>query len=261
MLAMWRTAQSDRLPNQMALDREVIRVSGRGWNVDFSLDDTLPIVQLEEHLRRHLEGSRDWLVGGGAVTVNVGRRVLNPKELVRIRQVFEDEFHLEIAKFWCEPEILEREIAEEGGIPISLTHPTRPRRSSTPKVEATRQSSTPLLVKSSCRSGTSIQHNGDVVVLGDVNPGAQIIATGDIIILGALRGIAHAGANATDATEAFIIAFVLSPLQLRIGRYIGTAPTSNGKDQEPVVPEIARVSGRFIEVAPFTGKFQRVPMF
>jgi septum site-determining protein MinC len=251
---MLRVDWPSRLPNRMVLDKDVIRVSGRDWNVDFTLDDMVPILQLEEHLRQHLEESHNWLVGGGAVTVNVGRRVLRPEDLVRIRQVVEDEFHLKIAKFWCEPEILERGIAEEAGVPISLTHP---KRSSAPKVEATRQP-TPLFVKNACRSGTSIRHNGDVVVLGDVNPGAQVTATGDIVILGTLRGIAHAGAGATDVTEAVIIALALKPLQLRIGQYIGTTPTDSGKYQVPEVPEIARVSGRSIVVAPFTGNFQRI---
>ena len=252
---MWRFDWSGRLSSQIVLDREVIRVSGRNWNVDFALDDMVPIFQLEERLRQHLKESRDWLVSGGAVTVNVGRRVLSPDDLVRIRQVFEDEFHLKIAKFWCEPEILERGIAEEAGVPVSLTYP---KRSSAPKVEATRQPGTPLFVKSACRSGTSIHHDGDVVVLGDVNPGAQVTATGDIIILGTLRGIAHAGADTPDVTKAVIIALVLKPLQLRIGQYISTAPTDKGKYRAPVVPEIARVSGHSIVVAPFTGKFQRI---
>ncbi len=254
---MWKSDWSDRLTNQTVLHREVIRVSGRGWNVDFSLDDAVPIDQLEEHLREYLEENGDWLVGGGVVTVNVGRRVLKLEDLVRIRQIFADEFHLKIAGFRCEPEILERGISEEIGVPIFLAHP---KGLSTPKAKAIRQAGTSLLVKNTCRSGTSILHDGDVVVLGDVNPGAQVIATGDIIVLGALRGIAHAGANATDATEAFIIAFVLRPLQLRIGRYIGTAPTDNGKEQATVVPEIACVSEHSIVVAPFTGKFQSKSM-
>ena len=249
---MWKSDWSDRLTNRTVLDREVIRVSGRGRNVDFGLDDKVPIDQLEEHLRQHLEENSGWLVSGEAVTINAGRRVLKPEDLVRIRQIFEDEFHLKIAGFRCEPEILEREISEETGVPIFLAHP---KGLSTPKAKTISRAGATLLVKNTCRSGTSILHNGDVVVLGDVNPGAQVIATGDIIILGALRGIAHAGADARDATEAFIIAFVLRPLQLRIGRYIGTAPTDKGKEQATVVPEIARVSGHSIVVAPFTGKF------
>ena len=256
-LAMWKSDWSDRLTNQTVLDRKVIRVSGRGWNVDFSLDDTVPIDRLEGHLRQYLEEKGGWLVDGEAVTVNVGRRVLKPEDSVRIRKIFEDEFHLKIAGFRCEPEILEREISEETGVPIFLTHP---KGLSTPKAKAIGRAGTPLLVKNTCRSGTSILHDGDVVVLGDVNPGAQVIATGDIIVLGALRGIAHAGVKDTDATEAFIIAFVLRPLQLRIGRYIGTAPTDNGKEQATVVPEIARVSEHSIVVVPFTGKFQRESM-
>ena len=45
-----------------------------------------------------------------------------------------------------------------------------------------------LIVKNTCRSGEVIRYAGDVVVFGDVNPGAEIIAGGDIVVLGRLAG-------------------------------------------------------------------------
>ena len=48
-------------------------------------------------------------------------------------------------------------------------------------------------VYSTIRSGMKIQYNGNLVIIGDVNPGAEVIATGNIIVMGALRGIAHGG--------------------------------------------------------------------
>src|SRR5690625_2567029 len=43
------------------------------------------------------------------------------------------------------------------------------------------------------RSGQVLEVTGDLLLVGDVNPGGKVIATGNIYILGNLLGIAHAG--------------------------------------------------------------------
>src|SRR5690606_9974974 len=48
-------------------------------------------------------------------------------------------------------------------------------------------------ISSIIRSGQVIHIQGDVLLVGDVNPGGKISATGNIYILGRLNGIAHAG--------------------------------------------------------------------
>ena len=56
-----------------------------------------------------------------------------------------------------------------------------------------------LLVRRTLRSGQRVRFDGNVVVLGDVNPGAEITARGDIVVMGWIRGLAHAGADGDDA--------------------------------------------------------------
>ena len=220
--------------------------------MDFSLDDEIAFYQAEESLRVYLAERHHWFTGG-AVTVNVGRRVLNPEELRRLRQVFEKEFHFKVTRFWCDVETLEEAISEEAQVPVALG---LPRRDLSPAGERPRSGEMPLFVKNTCRSGTIVHHNGDVIVLGDVNPGAQVTAAGDIIVLGTLRGIAHAGVNSAGQTEAVIIALALRPLQLRIGRHVSVAPPDKENHVASTQPEIAYVSGHSIVVAPFTGRFQ-----
>lgn len=43
------------------------------------------------------------------------------------------------------------------------------------------------------RSGQVLETEGDLLLIGDVNPGGMVKAGGNIFILGSLRGIAHAG--------------------------------------------------------------------
>ncbi|MDX1665015.1 MAG: septum site-determining protein MinC, partial [Candidatus Promineifilaceae bacterium] len=72
-----------------------------------------------------------------------------------------------------------------------------------------------ILLRETLRSGRSVTHEGHVVILGDVNPGAEVIATGNVVVWGRLRGMVHAGAAGDE--EAIICALELAPTQLRIG--------------------------------------------
>lgn len=72
-----------------------------------------------------------------------------------------------------------------------------------------------LFIKKTIRSGQVIEHPGNFVIMGDVNPGAEVRAGGDIVIVGTLRGIAHAGLN-PEYKSASISAFRFQPTQIRI---------------------------------------------
>jgi len=95
-----------------------------------------------------------------------------------------------------------------------------------------------LLIHKTLRSGQSVKHSGNVVVLGDVNPGAEIIAGGHVIVVGSVRGVIHAGATGNQV--ATITAFHLNPAQLRIGNLISFAP--DGDRPCPDNPETARIN-------------------
>ncbi|MEG1536889.1 MAG: septum site-determining protein MinC [Clostridiales bacterium] len=105
-----------------------------------------------------------------------------------------------------------------------------------------------LLVQRSLRSGQNINFDGNVVVLGDVNPGAEIIASGHILVMGALRGLVHAGATGEDA--ATITALTLSPTQLRIASHI-TRPPDGGGDDGIKPPETARIRDDAVIIEPY----------
>jgi len=99
-------------------------------------------------------------------------------------------------------------------------------------------------VKTTIRSGSFIDYEGNIVVLGDVNPGAQLIATGNIVVMGALRGIAHAGAKGDN--NAFVAANKLSPIQLRISDFIAIPPEE--ETSLKTEPQIAFISENIIVI-------------
>ncbi|QBP40778.1 septum site-determining protein MinC [Paenisporosarcina antarctica] len=68
------------------------------------------------------------------------------------------------------------------------------------------------------RSGQVVRAEGDLVVVGDVNPNGKLIAGGNIFVLGRLKGIAHAGAKGNK--ESVIAASWLEATHLMIAEAI-----------------------------------------
>ena len=84
------------------------------------------------------------------------------------------------------------------------------------------------IVNKSLRSGEEINFNGDVIIYGDVNPGAFVSADGNITVIGALRGCAKVKKYGR------VYATYMSPSQIRIGRLC-----SYNKKTENVGPAVA----------------------
>lgn len=79
------------------------------------------------------------------------------------------------------------------------------------------------------RSGTSLEFETSVVIIGDVNHGARVVSKGNIIVLGALKGNAYAGA--TGNTNSFVVALSMNPTQIRIADVIARAPDKPTKEE------------------------------
>lgn len=79
-----------------------------------------------------------------------------------------------------------------------------------------------VIINRTLRSGQRVKHQANVVIVGDVNPGAEVIAGGDIIVFGRLRGVVHAGAGGRKDSQ--VAALKLNPTQLRIASLIARSP-------------------------------------
>ncbi|HOO62824.1 MAG TPA: septum site-determining protein MinC, partial [Synergistaceae bacterium] len=66
----------------------------------------------------------------------------------------------------------------------------------------------------SVRSGQSIEHSGDVIVLGNVHDGGEVVSRGNIVILGKLQGVAHAGAGGDVGASIFARVFEAPQVRL-----------------------------------------------
>ena len=99
-------------------------------------------------------------------------------------------------------------------------------------------------------SGQSITSEGNIVIIGDVNPGAEIVAKGDITVWGILGGIAHAGSDGN--TYSRIRALKLNAIQLRIGGIFARRPDTVNipyvQKTDTFTPEEARVNRKNIVI-------------
>ncbi|MBC5810566.1 MAG: hypothetical protein GIW95_06905 [Candidatus Eremiobacteraeota bacterium] len=100
-----------------------------------------------------------------------------------------------------------------------------------------------LYHRGTLRGGQALQQLGNIVVIGDVNPGAELTASGDILVFGALRGTAHAGAQGD--TTARVFALELAPTQLRIATLIAADAELHARE-----PEVAYVESDRIAIGP-----------
>jgi len=99
------------------------------------------------------------------------------------------------------------------------------------------------------RSGQTINHDGTVVILGDVNGGAEVVATGSVVVFGVIRGMVHAGA-AGDKT-AYVCAISMLPTQLRIAEIITYFPKEKLlENKNKIDPVYAFIKDNEINVSP-----------
>ena len=95
------------------------------------------------------------------------------------------------------------------------------------------------------RSGERISSNGNLCIIGDVNPGAIVSAKKNIYVWGKLLGIAFAGKSGNK--NASIASLYLNPLQLRIADVIAIGPKDKPKN---CYPEIAVIDNQTIIIKP-----------
>ena len=98
------------------------------------------------------------------------------------------------------------------------------------------------------RSGQLINFEGNLVIIGDINPGGEIIATGNVTVMGSLRGIVHAGSDGNK--DAIVVALNLQPMQLRIADIITRSPDEK-ETRNNFIPELAFIKDNMVYIERF----------
>lgn len=172
---------------------------------------------------------------GASLTVDTSRRNLRVSERIQLEKLLEF-YQMSVTS----SEKLREAQSSKRTVTLSLEDPREPERQIGRETEASdkdpRSSDDTLFLRRTVRSGQAIRHKSNIVVLGDVNPGAEIVAGGDIIVWGILRGMVHAGYP--DNESAVVCSLLLSPVQLRIAHLLSRPP--EGFEAQPR-PEVATI--------------------
>lgn len=225
-----------------------VQIKGQKDGLWIFLDDHLPASDVFAALAQKLASSQNFFAGA-EVTINIGARVFSATEQAQLHDIVEQQYALHIKS-------IEEGTRSEAGDKTQRTAPARTRRvekdvgetaddddefmkmldetfripvkQRRSRQEVLAEERVPeredktLYFRGTVRSGQLLEFSGNVVILGDVNPGAYVIATGDILVMGRLHGVVHAGAEGDE--QAVVISASFFPSQLRIAQYIGRPP-------------------------------------
>jgi septum site-determining protein MinC len=150
---------------------------------------------------------------GARLALDVGSQALKVNDMVQLRD------HLSERRVTLWAVVSESPTTEKTAQLLGLaTRVSRPRLEVEHRVEApTNTEETALFINKTLRSGTRVESGGNLVVLGDVNPGAEIVANGSVVVWGKLRGAVEAGAKGDE--KAVVCALDLFPTRLQLGTH------------------------------------------
>lgn len=195
-------------------DEEIIEphheIKGTKQSLTVFFDDQYPFDQVIGPFEKELEDNPNFFKNSVA-TFSFGERIFSSKERIRLREL------CKAYGFLCQ---LQQEKEKD----------------------ETYKSQT-VLIDRTMRSGQKVEYNGNVVVLGDVQPGAEVIAAGHVMIWGNLRGTVHAGATGDE--KSVVCAMRLTPVQLRIASQVAVNPYSQDKTVD-LGPEVAYIKDQQI---------------
>ncbi|KMK74668.1 septum site-determining protein MinC [Alkalihalobacillus pseudalcaliphilus] len=179
----------------MTQKKQHVTIKGTKDGLMFLLDDHCGFYQLIEELAEKLSSKHYQNEDGHEVKVkvHVGYRYVTDEQMHELRKVITKDSHFAIEEI--KSNVLSIEEADE-----------------------MKKQSEIMTLTRVIRSGQVLKVTGDILLLGDVNPGGMLMATGNIYIMGALKGIAHAGFEGN--TKAVISAAHMAPSQLRIADQI-----------------------------------------
>ncbi|WP_284637893.1 septum site-determining protein MinC [Paenibacillus silviterrae] len=188
----------------MSAVKHHVTIKGVKDGLVFLLDDTCEFAEIISELQHKLEKTHQQILTGPIIHVHVklGNRSATEEQKEQIRSI----------------------ISQKGNLLIQSIESQDPAHTI-----AQPDFTNVKIVRGIVRSGQTLVHEGNLLFLGDVNPGGAILSTGSIYIMGSLRGMAHAGVDGDE--HSIIAASHLRPTQLRIGGVISRPPDEWGSGE------------------------------
>jgi septum site-determining protein MinC len=265
-MGMEDTSEINIFEAQSNLEREEkqsvqgnIAIKGTRNGLLLTLEPETPFSELLNALS-HLLSEAPGFFQGASLALDTRRRNLRISERTQLEELLAN-YQMSVTSLeqklivkQNEPEVISSEVGIEPSLDVSIetTITAEILSEQTPTLIDRldpRDSDDTLFLRRTIRSGQAIHHTSNVVILGDVNPGAEIVASGDILVWGALRGMVHAGYPNNE--NAIVCSLVLAPVQLRIAHLLSRPPDGF---QVQARPEFATIkSGQIVVEAWMNG--------
>ena len=187
--------------------RQNVTIKGTKEGLVLHLDDTCSYEELKKELDQKLSANSRTQEERNlfSVKVHVGNRYLTEEQREELKSLIRQKKNLVVDDI--ESDVMTKEEAK--------------RQKAENEV---------MTVSSIVRSGQVLRTPGDLLLIGDVNPGGSVVAGGNIFIMGSLKGLAHAGCYGNE--EAVIAASNMKPTQLKISDSINRAPDTIQKNEK-----------------------------
>lgn len=179
-------------------EQQLVTVRGTKEGLTFYLDDDCSFDELYESLQSRLALTfKQGADQSASIILKLGYRYIHRAQKQELKKLIEHEHKFKIERY--DSQVIDKQAAEKW-----------------------LEESSVKLMTQVVRSGQQLEVKGDLLLVGDVNPGGEVKASGNIYVLGQLNGIAHAGVYGNES--AVIAASYMNPMQLRIANYISRAP-------------------------------------
>jgi septum site-determining protein MinC len=197
-----------------------------------------------EHVEKKLESSGRFFKGASLAVKYRGRK-LSTDQAKQIAELLSKKTNAEIKSFEEDFSLPEKEPEE--------TEKSRERPKMRLMFFKGLEEGMARFYKGTVRSGQLVSFEGNLIIIGDVNPGGEVIATGNVIVMGSLRGMVHAGADGNK--EAVVAALNLQPTQLRIADVITRSPDTK-EARQAMIPELASVKDDLVYIERFLPQYK-----
>ncbi|MEG0382535.1 MAG: septum site-determining protein MinC [Christensenella sp.] len=212
----------------------IITFKGKENGLEIHLDEKSTYPVLREELMEKLKKNQSFFKDSETKVVIRGRKLSNAQQN-ELKRVFAMDFGIRNVVYGDEAGFIKE---AELKIEKQAAHP-KIKDEYTDEVELVSNAyfdAQSIFINNTIRSGQRIECEGDVVVIGDVNPGGEVIAGGSIAVFGRLRGLAHAGCS--GRTDVCVAALNMCPKQLRLSGRVVTFPAEREEVHDAEVAEL-----------------------
>lgn len=213
--------------------QNIVTIKGREDGLEIFMDEKATYPAVREELMQKLRKNSDFF-RDSSTKVTVRGKKLSPAQQFEIKRVFSMDFGIHDMVFVGSGN-------GEGNGALNVEKPVPLNGKKAPKGDAELVSNgyfdaQSIFINNTVRSGQRIECEGDIVVLGDVNPGGEVIAGGSIAVFGRLRGLAHAGCSGRE--DVCVAALNMCPKQLRLSGRVVTFPNEREAVEDAEVAEL-----------------------